>query len=150
MAITFNIPDTAWVRIQDSNLDIVQLGSFIAPSVETVLRNIKVGFFKNNCVGTFRLRIHTSSSMNTSYAVSEWINIEDIQHLLFIGNIRFDFNKCVLSSGKKYYVTVEASGYTRNLDLSYMCYIFDSPNTVNVSTGNHPTDFPIRMEIFNK
>lgn len=149
MAMTYNIPDTAWVRVQDSNADIVELGSFIAPR-ESVLRNIKVGFFKNNCVGLFRLRIHTSRDLNTNYALSEWIDIEDIQHLLFLGEIRFDFQKCVLNDGRRYYITVEASSYIRNADVSYMCYIFDDPNTVNISSGNHPVEFPIKMEIFNK
>ena len=149
MAMTHNIPDTAWVRFQDSTADIVQLGSFIAQT-ESVLRNIKVGFFKNNCSGQFRLRVHTSRDLNTNYAVSDWLDIDDIEHLLFLGELRFDFTKCVLSNGRRYYVTVEAASYVRNADVSYMCYTFDDPNTVNVSTGNHPVEFPIRMEIFNK
>ena len=64
MAITFNIPKTQWVRVQDSVMEIVPLGNFISLD-EKVLKNIKVGFFKNNCTGKFRLRIHTSKDCNT-------------------------------------------------------------------------------------
>ena len=149
MAITFNIPKIQWVRVQDSVLDIVPLGNFISLD-EKVLKNIKVGFFKNNCTGRFRLRIHTSKDCNTNYAVSNWVNIEDIPHLLFVGNVRFDFNKCVLTKGKRYYVTAEAIDYVRNTDISYMAYTFDYPFKTNDSDDGAPFDCPIRMEFFVK
>lgn len=149
MAITFNIPEVGWFVVHEIDSEPILLGDFIQQT-ESVLKNIKVGFFKNNCVGQFRLRIHTNPDCNVNYSVSNWVDIEEIADIRFWGNLRFDFNKCVLSIGKTYWVTIESSGYTRNADVSYMSYIFDNPETTNVSSGNWPTEFPLRMEIFNK
>ena len=149
MAITFNIPKMQWVRVQDSTSDIVPLGSFVS-SRETTIKNLKIGFFKNNCTGKFRLRIHTTADCNTNYAVSNWVDIEDVPHLLFVGNIRFDFKKCVIVENKRYWVTAEAIDYIRNGDVSYMSYVFDYPFKTNDSPDGAPFDCPIRMEFFVK
>lgn len=149
MAITFNIPSIQWVRVKESDADMVKIGSFEARKNGTV-KNIKVGIFKNNCIGQFRLRIHTSPDCNTNYAVSNWIDIEEIQHLLFVGNIRFDFDKFVIHDNKTYYVTIESNGYTRNADSEYFSLLFDFPFPTNDIGGIWPTDFALRMEIFDR
>ena len=69
---------------------------------------------------------------------------------MFVGNVRFDFNKCVLTKGKRYYVTAEAIDYVRNTDISYMAYTFDYPFKTNDSDDGAPFDCPIRMEFFVK
>src|SRR5690606_23678531 len=101
----FNIPQVNWVRVQDSELDIVPLGNFVsqvksplldffplskfATVKSSSLKYMKVGFYKNNCTGKFRVRIHTTAECNTNYAVSNWVDIEEIKYPRFIGNIRF-------------------------------------------------------------
>ena len=149
MAITFNIAQDQWVLVHAGGAEIAAFGSFVPP-IEGVLRNIKVGIFKNGCIGQFRLRLHTSHDYNTNYAVSNWVNIEDIPYPKFVGNVRFDFSRCVLSKGKTYFVTIESMNYTRDGEVSYMSYLFDSPMTTNQSVGGLPSDYPIRMEIFYK
>ncbi len=145
MAITFNIPDKAWVRVQGAAP--VDCGT-INNAIEKRLRFIKVGFYKHNCTGQFRLRLHTSPDMNSVYAQSNLIDISEIPHDYFYGNIRFDFDRCVLAKGKSYYVSIASSGYTRNGDTSYMSWVHDKPLTTNDTTGNWPIEFPVRMEVF--
>lgn len=149
MAIVFNIPEINWVRVQNSSADIVPLAKFYTTK-ESVLRNMKVGFFKNNCTGRFRIRIHTTKDFNTNFAVSNWIDISDIPDLLFIGNIRFDFPKCVLAKNKWFWITAEAIDYVRDEDNSYMSWVYDYPFKTNDSDDGAPFNCPIRVELFHK
>lgn len=146
----FNIPDIGWARIQDSTLDIVYAGSFTTGLEVKELNSIKLGFLKNNCVGKFIIRLHTSTNFNRVYAQSAVVDFSDVVEQSFFGNIRFDFNKINLAKTTKYWVTIEAIEYTRVSDTQFVGWIHDLPSPTNVSTGNWPTDHPIRMQLFAK
>lgn len=146
----FDIPKGLWVRVQDSNADIVFAGYF-DNSLDKILKNIKVGFFKNGSNGLFRVRLHTTKNFNRNFAASDWVDFSKITEKMIVGNVRFDFTKQVnLLKNNRYYVTIEASSYVRNADVSYVGWLQDSPFPTNVSTGNYPTEFPIKMEFFAK
>lgn len=148
MALTFNIPDKIFVRVHDSTSDIVKFGKFVSTK-DGALENINVGFFKNNCTGLFRIRLHTSKDATVVYAASSWIDISTaISDLIYTGNLRFDFANTYVNLNKTYWVTAEANTYTRTANTSYMSWVHDKPSMTNVLTANWPTDHPIRMGVF--
>lgn len=145
----YNIPDTLWFRVQDSTADIVYAGYFDS-SLDKILKHIKVGFLKHNCLGKFKVRLHTSNNFSRVYAESSVVDFSDIKEDYFTGQIRFDFNNINLNKNYRYYVTIQAIDYTRNADVSYVGWLHDRVGTTNVSTGNYDNEFPIRMEFFVK
>ena len=146
----FNIPRDQWIRVQDSTSDIVYCGYFDTTSIEKELKYIKVGFFKQNCIGTFRIRLHTTASRNRNYSISSLVDFSLIAEPLFTGQIRFDFTNTILVAATRYWVTIEAISYTRISDTNFIGWVHDFPFPTNVSTGNWQKDFPIKMEVFAK
>ena len=145
----YNIPENLWARIHDSTSDIVYCGYF-DNVVEKELKHLKVGFFKLNCIGTFRIRLHTSLNFSRIFAQSALVNMSDVTEPIFNGNIRFDFSNTVLITNTRFYVTIEAVTYTRTGNTNFIGWLHDFPYPTNISTGNWQNDFPIKMELFVK
>lgn len=147
----YNIPDTGWFRIQDSTADVVYCGYLDNNNVNKVLNHIKIGFLKHDCLGKFKVRLHTSTNFNRVYAESSIVDFDDIDDDLFYGNIRFDFVKGVnLGANNRYYVTIQATEYTRVGNTKFVGWLHDRVSTTNNSTGNWDNEFPIKMEYFGK
>jgi hypothetical protein len=146
----YNIVKGQWARVHDSTSDIVDCGSF-TPDKNGLLKHIKIGFLKHSANGKFRVRLHTSRNYTRIYAQSELIDLSEIKFNLYTGQVRFDFLKDVnILNGVKYYVTIESADYTRIADTNFVAWIHDHAYTTNVSTGNWPSEFPIKMELFIK
>lgn len=145
----YNIPESLWVRVQDSTSDIVYAGYFDS-SAEKILKYIKLGFFKNSNNGKFKVRLHTTKNFTRVYAESKEIDFSLIKEDKIVGNVRADFSDINLSDNTRYYVTIQATNYTRNSDTSYVGWLHDFPYPTNVSTGNWQNEFPLRMEFFVK
>lgn len=145
----YNIPQDLWFRVQDSTADIVYAGYF-DNNLSKVLYAIKLGFLKHDCVGRFKIRLHTSTNFNRVYAESSEVDFSEIKERFFTGQVKFDFNGINLNPSYRYYVTIQAVSYTRNADANYVGWLHDRVNTTNVSTGNWDNQYPIRMELFVK
>jgi len=145
----YNIPENLWVRVQDSTSDIVYAGYFDAP-LDKVLKYLKLGFFKNNCNGLFKVRLHTSKNFNRVYAESNVIDFSQIKESIIVGNVRADFSDVNLNDNTRYYVTIQAVTYTRNGDSNYVGWLHDFPYPTNTSTGNWQNEHPLKMEFFVK
>lgn len=145
----FNIPQDMWFRVQDSTADIVYAGYF-DNNLSKILNHIKLGFLKHDCVGRFKIRLHTSTNFNRVYAESNEVDFSQVKERFFTGNIKFDFNGVNLNPNYRYYVTIQAVSYTRNADVNYIGWLHDRVSTTNVSTGNWDNQYPIKMELFVK
>jgi hypothetical protein len=146
----YNIPDKMWLRVQDSISDIVYAGYYDTGTEAKKLFNMKLGFLKHACVGKFKIRLHTSRNFNRVYAESNTIDFANIKESIFTGQVKFDFDGINLNKNTRYYVTILASDYTRVGDTNFVGWHHDGEFTTNVSSGNWPNEFPIRMEFFVK
>jgi hypothetical protein len=150
MAMTYNIPQDMWFRVQDSTSDIVEAGNMETLAENKLLSAIKVGFLKHNCNGVFKLRLHTSKNYSRIYAESAPINFALIKEAIITGQVKFDFADISLIKNTKYYMTIQAVTYTRVADTNYIAWLHDRDFTTNVSTGNYANEFPLRLEMFVK
>lgn len=146
----YNIPQSSWFRVQDSTLDVVYAGYFDTNDESKILSFMKLGFLKHDCLGTFKVKLHTSLNFTRVYAESEVISFADVKERYFTGQIKFNFKDVNLLKNTRYYVTIHAVTYTRNADDSYIGWLHDRDFTTNISTGNWPNEFPLRMEMFVK
>ena len=146
----YNIPEKMWFRVQDSTADVVYAGYFDSNNEVKKLFNMKLGFLKHDCVGKFKIRLHTSRNFNRVYAESEICDFSLIKEKLITGQVRFDFDGVNISKVTRYYVTIVAVDYTRVGDTNFVGWLHDRDFTTNISSGNWPHEYPIRMELFIK
>lgn len=136
----------------------VEIGQF-KPLKHGELKWTRLLIYKHGSIGgseSLTCHWHTSSELGTSYATSSAVllsTVENSSNLNTSGDwfawIRFVFNRENLSKNISYYLSLQASNYTRNGDTYYIGMPFDYPYPHHtVSLGRTYTDYPLAFQVF--
>jgi hypothetical protein len=117
----------------------------ITPPANFELRYVRVLQFVKGTTGAgqFRLRLHAGSEGATPMAMTDYIPITEWR----IGDntlswVKYEFNSIPLRASKKYYLSMDHIGYTRDADNYYFGIALDWPFTTN-TVGDNATKSPL-------
>lgn len=143
--------DRQFIKTVDTGEE-VQMG-FFQTTKNMQLAHIRPTIHINGKVCTtekLRMNIYSDMGYTSLLYQSAWADLNQIPttSLDWIGWIRLDFNRENINKELRYYPTLELSGYTRVVGVSYIgfCYDFPFPIYDNLLTNFY--EHPLQMQIF--
>jgi len=134
--------------------EVVSPGGFTLAQAQE-LAYIRLLIYKHGtAAGTekFRLKVYADADLTKLIATSAWSEFAnpDAAAILaasaWLGYLRFDFAREWLPASQAFYLALESSGYTRNLNTFYVGGILDWP--VPTYTQTYSPRFAFAMEIY--
>lgn len=131
-------PETLYTRVLETDENAAMGDYTLADDLELtqiVLRINKQG----TALGTesFKIQIFGDTDQTTPVFESTSVTVNDINTDIsavlsdnFLADVPFDFSNSNMNAGAKYFLSLKATGYTRNADTFYIGYVMDAVEPV--------------------
>lgn len=141
-----NFPSELYFRVIDGETEI----GTMSPNELLEISNIRLMIYIHGTLaGSEQLRINIYSVNDVLKIQGDYLDISDIANLAtdWIGSLRFDFNREVLTAGETYTLKIESNNYTRNGDTLYIAAGYDWPLNTYTTVEGAP-NYGIHQELF--
>lgn len=144
MAIDNKAPEMAYIKkINESSKEKL---AFFTYDLDKEITFIKSAIYKKGFpLGKIKLLICPGQNVDNVLYESDEINLVEFDRDI-LGDLRFDFNRCLIKKDKQYLLVALISGYVCDED-NYISFVLDFPMTVNDSVIDDINKFPARVEI---
>lgn len=91
---------------------------------------------------TLTMKLYPDENYNSSSVIdtSAALSLSDITfsggNADYLGNLRFDFNEVNINKNMDYFLTVEASNYTRALNSFYLSFLYNFPESPHAGSDD--------------